>query len=106
MKRNEIISTIGQQYLTSNIENDEFSYKQALKRPFRDDEKHFKLDLRFESIQDNLSIIIETKNNDKIEFTESEKNQLVAYARLEREYKARNKIISILYNTKNKNIMV
>ena len=106
MKRNEIISTIGQQYLTSNIENDEFSYKQALKRPFRDDEKHFRLDLRFESIQDNLSIIIETKNNDKIEFTESEKNQLVAYARLEREYKARNKIISILYNTKNKNIMV
>ena len=106
MKRNEIINTIGQKYLTSNIENDEFSYKKAIKRPFRDDEKHFKLDLRFESIQDNLSIIIETKNNDKIEFTESEKNQLVAYARLEREYKARNKIISILYNTKNKNIMV
>lgn len=106
MKRNEIINIIGQKYLTSNIENDEFSYKKAIKRPFRDDEKHFKLDLRFESIQDNLSIIIETKNNDKIEFTESEKNQLVAYARLEREYKARNKIISILYNTKNKNIMV
>lgn len=106
MKRNEIINTIGQKYLTSNIENDEFSYKQALKRPFKDDEKHFKLDLRFESIQDNLSIIIETKNNDKIEFTELEKNQLIAYAKLEREYKARNKIISILYNTKNKNIMV
>ena len=31
MKRIEIIQTIGKEYLTSNIENDEFSYQKALK---------------------------------------------------------------------------
>ena len=42
--RLEIIDTIGRDYLTSNIENGEFSYQQII------DEKitgHYKLDLRF-----------------------------------------------------------
>lgn len=32
MKRSRIISTIGEKYLTSNIENEEFSYKKALSK--------------------------------------------------------------------------
>ena len=33
MQRVDIIEKIGRKYLTSNIENDEFSYKQELKIP-------------------------------------------------------------------------
>ena len=32
MKRNKIVKIIGETFLTSNIENDEFSYKQALEQ--------------------------------------------------------------------------
>lgn len=104
MQRIDIINKIGREYLTSNIENDEFSYKKALKRPFSQDEKHYKLDLRFENA--NCSILIETKLNSKKDFSLDEENQLIQYTKLEREYKSRNKIISILYNLQNDNIKV
>ena len=57
--RNNLINIVGQEFLITNIENDEFSYRKALKRPFLSEEKHFKLDLRFE--KENVSILIETK---------------------------------------------
>lgn len=47
MKRHNIVNLVGEKYLTSNIENDEFSYVKVLKRPFTDHEKHRFLDLRF-----------------------------------------------------------
>lgn len=35
MKRFDIIQKIGQKYLKSNIENDEFSYKKVLKTKYK-----------------------------------------------------------------------
>lgn len=75
MQRIDIINKIGRKYLTSNIENDEFSYKKALKRPFSSEEKHYKLDLRFES--ENCSILVETKLNSKKSFSLDEENQII-----------------------------
>lgn len=95
MIRYDLINKIGREYLKTNIENDEWSYSQALKRPING---HFKLDLRFE--YKNISILIETKNNNSREFNKKDKEQLFSYIRLEREYKKYNDIISILYNFK------
>ncbi|MDE6472826.1 MAG: SAM-dependent methyltransferase [Ureaplasma sp.] len=100
MKRNEIIDTIGKEYFISNIEEDGFSYKQVLHRPI---EGYYKLDLRFE--KDNYSILVETKRNKK-EFNKNDINQIQEYAKLEREYKKFNSIISILYDIKNETIKV
>lgn len=41
MKRSRIISTIGEKYLTSNIENEEFSYKKALSKIGKNVEKRW-----------------------------------------------------------------
>ena len=70
MIRTDIITTIGRKYLTSNIENEEFSYGKALKSIGKDyteflsdDAKRVykNLDIRFAS--EKLSILVETKQN-------------------------------------------
>ena len=70
MKRSEIISAIGSNYLISNIENDEFSYpkefkKQSLKfTPIvssKGRRKYEMLDIRF--IKDNVAVLVETKTD-------------------------------------------
>lgn len=101
--RNDLITKIGHEFLVTNIENDEFSYKQALKRPFLPEEKHYKLDLRFE--KENISVLIETKKRNG-NFSEEDEKQILSYAKLEREYKKYNNIISILYNLENEKIKV
>lgn len=87
MIRTDIISTVGREYLTTNIENNDFSYPKAFK------EKHLKftpitntkgrcfekLDLRF--VIENVSILIETKVN----FTKSDEEQLSAYVEYEKK---------------------
>lgn len=98
MQRWDIIKTIGEQYLSTNIESGEFSYKKVLKRPFGIQEKHFKVDLRFEDPINHLSVIVETKQDNRLHFSEGAQAQLIAYAKLEQEYRPKNKLIAILVN--------
>ncbi|MDR2526724.1 MAG: SAM-dependent methyltransferase [Rickettsiales bacterium] len=92
MKRIDIINYIGRKFLTSNIENDEFSYVKELNI---NPSGNYKLDIRFEIPNKHLSILVETKQN----FKDSDKEQLFNYARLEKQYKPQNNIIAILSNT-------
>ena len=112
MDRISIINTIGKDYVTSNIENGEFSYPKEFKRlsvkfspilSSKSKRKYEKLDIRF--VKDNLSILVETK----VDFTkdlELAKEQLSAYVEYEKQINKGNKIIAILANTKNNQIMV
>ena len=98
--RLEIIDTIGRDYLTSNIENGEFSYQQII------DEKitgHYKLDLRFCDTKNKLVVLVETKKRYNIK---KDKEQLFSYVSLEQRIFPENKIIAILANTSNSNIKV
>ncbi len=110
MKRTEIVNIIGIEYLTSNIENEEFSYPKAYKdhslkfthiKNDKETRKYEKLDIRF--VKDNISILIETK----VDFEEDKSSevQLAAYVEYEKGLTG-NKIIAILANTKNDKIKV
>ena len=105
--RADIISTVGRKYLTSNIENDEFSYPKAFSAaaltftPIRNKTKRAfeKLDIRF--VKDNVTVLIETKQN----FTVADEEQLSAYVEYEKALTG-NKTVAILANTINDNIKV
>lgn len=99
MDRITMIRTVGLDFLTSNIENGEFSYSQVLERPLSG---HFKLDIRFYDSESKTAVLIETKPK----FKEPDKEQLFAYVALEREYNIANHIIAILANTQNDKIQV
>jgi hypothetical protein len=95
MIRADMISTVGRTYLTSNIENDEYSYPKAFAAaslPFtpiqNSSGRKFKtLDIRF--VKDNVSVLIETKQN----FTAADEEQLSAYVEYEKALTG-NKIIA------------
>ena len=107
MIRADMISTVGRAYLTSNIENDEYSYPKAFSAasltfaPIQNSagRRFEKLDIRF--VKDNISVLIETKQN----FTAADEEQLSAYVEYEKAL-TRNKIIAILANTINDNVKV
>lgn len=107
MIRADIISIVGREYLTSNIENDEFSYPKAFSNaalPFkpirnRNGRAFEKLDIRF--VKDNVTVLIETKQS----FTVSDEIQLSAYVEYEKALTG-NKTVAILANTINDNIKV
>lgn len=107
MIRADIISTVGRKYLTSNIENDEFSYPKGFSaaalpfNPIRNKAKRSfeKLDIRF--VKDNVTVLIETKQN----FTVADEEQLSAYVEYEKALTG-NKTVAILANTINDNIKV
>ena len=103
MIRADMISTVGRAYLTSNIENDEYSYPRAYAAaslPFVPIQQNGtgrrfeKLDIRF--VKDNVSVLIETKQN----FSAADEEQLSAYVEYEKALTG-NKIIAILANTTN-----
>ena len=94
MKRLDIIETIGKKFLTANIENDEFSYLQVLKRPIKE---HWKLDIRFYDEESDVAVLVEAKRIYKAK----DVKQLFAYVDLEQELSSRTKIIAILANTDN-----
>lgn len=106
MNRFDIIKKIGREFLVSNIENDEFSYPQALKKvgktidenlvKSKDGTTHKNLDIRF--VQNNISILVERKDN--FDFWDKEKIlfQMQAYVNYEKVLTG-NKIIAILANT-------
>lgn len=110
MIRADIIATIGRKYLTSNIENDEFSYPKAYKElnlefnPITNSKgrKFEKLDVRF--VKDNVTVLIETKNNFSKNL-EAYKEQLSAYVEYEKAL-TNNKIVSILSNSQDENVLV
>lgn len=105
MKRVDIIATVGREYLTSNTERDEYSYRKAfdeLSTNFtpiknRNGRTFEKLDIRFE--KDGVAVLIETKQN----FTKADEAQLSAYVEYEKELTG-NKTIAILANTLNDDI--
>lgn len=107
MIRADIISNVGREYLTSNIENDEFSYPKAFStaalafKPIRNriGRAFEKLDIRF--VKDNVTVLIETKQN----FTVADEEQLSAYVEYEKALTG-NKTVAILANTINDNIKV
>ena len=94
-----MIRTVGLDFLTSNIENGEFSYAQVLERPLSG---HFKLDIRFYDKESKTAVLIETKQR----FKEEDKAQLFAYVALEQEYNIADNIVAILANTSNDKIQV
>lgn len=109
MIRADIIATVGREYLESNIENDEFSYPKAYKNacleftPISRDGRTFQnLDVRF--VRENVTVLIETKADFLKDLIKS-KEQLSAYVEYEKQLTG-NKIIAILANTSDDNIMV
>ena len=106
MNRVEIINRIGIQYLTTNIENGEYSYvveagsKAKLEQYLGRAVKHFKLDIRFED--EDFVVLVETKPN----FVKSDIKQLKEYLEEERVLHPDKKIVCILANTKNDKIKV
>ena len=102
-----MVATVGREYLTSNIENDEYSYPKAFSaqsltfNPIRNKTGRAfeKLDIRF--VKDNVTVLIETKQN----FTVADEEQLSAYVEYEKALTG-NKIIAILANTANDNVKV
>lgn len=107
MMRTDMISTVGRGYLTSNIENDEYSYPKAFSAasltfvPIRNHSGRAfeKLDIRF--VKENITVLIETKQN----FTKADEEQLSAYVEYEKALTG-NKTIAILANTNNDKIKV
>lgn len=99
MDRITMIKTVGLDFLTSNIENGEFSYAQVLERPLSG---HFKLDIRFYDKESKTAVLIETKQR----FKDDDKAQLFAYVTLEQEYNIADNIVAILANTLNDKIQV
>lgn len=107
MIRADMISTVGREYLASNIENDEYSYPKAFAaqsltfNPIRNKAGRAfeKLDIRF--VKDNVTVLIETKQN----FTKADEEQLSAYVEYEKTLTG-NKTVAILANTMNDTVRV
>lgn len=107
MTRTDMICIVGRDYLTSNIENDEFSYPKAFLSasltftPIRNASGRAfeKLDIRF--VKEGVTVLIETKQN----FTQADEEQLSAYVEYEKALTG-NRTIAILANTTNGGIKV
>lgn len=114
MARIDIINRIGTEFLTSNIENGEFSYKKAfserhinfddLKITNSKGRTYQNLDLRFCDDKNKFVIIVETKQDFNDDF-DSALDQLSAYAKYEKQL-TNYTILSILANTKDESIVV
>ena len=105
MKRVDIITTVGKDYLRSNIENDEFSYLKALndigknyldyllptaRRQYKD------VDLRFAN--DRITVLVETKQRLVSGSSLNDIEQLQQYVIYERQL-TENKVVAVLAAT-------
>ena len=99
MDRINIIKTVGEAFLVSNIENGEFSYAKVLSNVNRG---HYKLDIRFFDSSSKVAVLIETKPK----YKPKDKKQLFDYVGLEQTLNSSTKIIAILANTSNDDIKV
>lgn len=109
MIRQLMTETVGTQYHTANIEEDEYSYvkaagsKEALsQRLGHPVGEHFKLDRRFYDKDTNTVVLIETKQN----FVKADEKQLQEYLEEERALNHGAKIICMLANTNDDKIKV
>lgn len=106
MTRIDIVATVGKSCLTSNIENDEFSYVtdagslKKLVSALGRKPKHYKLDIRFKD--GNVVVLVETKTK----FEKKDEDQLKDYVEEERCLHPENKIVAILANTLDDKIKV
>ncbi len=106
LNRYEMINRIGKDYLTTNIENSEYSYiqeagdKSKLEEAVGHRVNHVFLDIRFE--HDSVAVLVETKQS----FTKAHEKQLAEYVEEERALHKGIKIIAILANTNNDKIKV
>lgn len=112
MIRTDIITTVGRKYLTSNIENEEFSYGKALKSIGKDyttylseDAKRTYKDLDIRFANERLSILIETKQNLSGKDLSDGIIQLQNYINFENEY-TNNQVVAILASTNHDEIYV
>jgi len=105
VKRTDIITTVGREYLVGNIENDEFSFQKALKeigKDFKDylsdsaPRQHKDVDLRFAN--DKVTILIETKQKLTKGNALKDMGQLQQYVDFEKQLSS-NKIVAILAST-------
>lgn len=112
MERTKIINKVGVAYLTSNIENEEFKYSSAYKdaglefhpiKALDGSRIHDNLDIRF--VKDGVSVLIETKRDFNDGGLVKYKHQLNSYVEYEKGLTG-NKIIAILANTGNDEVMV
>ena len=106
MERVDIITKIGREFLTSNVENGEYSYPKAagsiqrLEHLLGYKPEHTYLDIRFEDGE--YVVLVETKQK----FKDSDANQLREYLASERALHSGKKIICILANTSDTEIRV
>lgn len=109
MIRNEIIKTIGRQYLKTNIENDEYSYQKAFTAAHKDFatvkiRSYKDVDIRFIDPQSRVAVLVETKQNFDNQY-EAAQQQLDAYMAYERALTGY-AVIGILANTNDDRIRV
>lgn len=100
LSRIDIVEIIGKEYLTSNIENGEYSYQKVINEHLIG---HYKLDIRFYDESKNVAVLVETKDK---KFKRADKEQLFAYVSLEKKLSSRTKIIAILAGTHDGSIRV
>jgi len=105
MIRADIINKIGREYLTSNIENGEFSYGKALQNIGKnyadyltEDAKRLYKDLDIRFANDKFSILVETKQDLKGSNLSDGLLQLQNYVNFEKEL-TNNKLVAILAST-------
>jgi len=112
VKRTDIITIVGRDFLTDNIENGEFSYEKALKEIGKDYlsflafdalRKYKNLDLRF--ADDRVTVLIETKTKLLKSNATKDIQQLQQYVSYEKQL-TDNKIIAILAATQTDEIRV
>lgn len=115
MNRNDIINTIGQEFLDSNTEKGEYSYSEKHTGLSKEDLKNLTvgkdktnmiLDMRFST--DKLVVLVETKQkiNSKKKWEEAT-SQLQSYLNIEKEInKLNKKIVSMLVSLEDSEIKV
>ncbi len=112
MKRTDIITTVGRDFLTENIENGEFSYEKALKEIGKDylsflasdaTRQYKNLDLRFAN--DKVTVLVETKIKLVKGSAAKDIQQLQQYVTYEKQL-TDNRIVAILAATQTDEIRV
>ena len=111
MTRLEMIKSIGEASYTPNLETGEFSYPKEFRQkgiqfePIKDEVGHTfeRLDIRFE--KDDISVLVETKDDYTLPKNRKCYDQLSAYVEYEKKLTG-NKIIAIIANTDNDKIRV
>lgn len=112
MKRADIITTVGREFLTDNIENGEFSYLKALKEIGKEMtdylmsdalRKYQNVDLRFAN--DRVTVLIETKTKLVNGSAAKDMKQLQQYVIYEKQL-TENKVVAILAATQTDEVRV